>query len=536
MISNLVTAVFWRELKAIPRRRRFYMTRSSFLGVFALVILGGYYSGASSRSTTMGLQVFAALSMTALVFACLSSTATTAGLISRERQERTLGLLFLTDITGWEFLTGKLWIGMFSTLMSLLMLLPLFILAVSLGGVSTAQILLAYLLIVANILLGSSMGLFSGAVGKTERMTNGLIATLWGAYYGGVPLLLGAYFLLAEIRKWPKLDEELFLYVSPFAGMGSLIAGVPPAPVLINSIVALALSLPLLFAAHRILPRRITTTDAPPLLERIRDRLRGIPNARRWVVPEAITGNPVAWKDLHYLHGGRRGSWMKYAISTAIIVGILFFFWRAAKGDLDDLGWMLLISLLIYSALVFLFGSVNGFGQCFLRERRNRSMELLLTTDLTDEEIIAGKAMAVVRSLFPWLATGLLCTVILCVAVTTTSRTRVVNDFWMAVPGFVIKYVTTWFGYSALAMWISLRYQKSMAMAVGFTVACLWHSMALPMVVLVVSKLDVFSYADGTLAVYLLVLFDASVSVGMGLLFLSWIRHSFRALALKDPV
>ncbi|MCX6925574.1 MAG: ABC transporter permease, partial [Verrucomicrobia bacterium] len=91
-----------RELRVASRRPGTYWVRSG--AGLAIIIIGTWfflmYSGLASQEIAMGL--FMILTGSALLYSVLSGMWFTADCLSEEKREGTLGLLFLTDLKGYD--------------------------------------------------------------------------------------------------------------------------------------------------------------------------------------------------------------------------------------------------------------------------------------------------------------------------------------------------------------------------------------------------------------------------------------------------
>src|SRR5262245_50931726 len=97
-----------RELRVASRRPATYWLRFILGGaVFALWFLLLMF-GPAGLLPSRGLMVFRTLATIAFGFALLSGPLLTADSLSRERREGTLGLLFLTELHGYDVVFGKL--------------------------------------------------------------------------------------------------------------------------------------------------------------------------------------------------------------------------------------------------------------------------------------------------------------------------------------------------------------------------------------------------------------------------------------------
>ena len=99
-----------RELRAAARRPATYWTRLAFaavgVGIVSLALL--FAVVAETARSRAGGNLFKFLSLLALGFSGLAGVFLTADCLSEEKREGTLGLLFLTDLNGYDIVFGKL--------------------------------------------------------------------------------------------------------------------------------------------------------------------------------------------------------------------------------------------------------------------------------------------------------------------------------------------------------------------------------------------------------------------------------------------
>ena len=103
-----VLPIVERELRVAARRRFTYWIRVVLaLGVMGI---GGWVLLAAGSRTPprVGAGMFVAMSICAFGYCLLAGLWTTADCLSREKREGTLGLLFLTDLKGYDIVLGKL--------------------------------------------------------------------------------------------------------------------------------------------------------------------------------------------------------------------------------------------------------------------------------------------------------------------------------------------------------------------------------------------------------------------------------------------
>src|ERR1700731_2370178 len=98
-----------RELRVAARLTATYRNRMIVAGVVTLVgILMMLIGGLGSAPSEVGAGIFRTLVGLALSFCFFEGVRKTADCISEEKREGTLGLLFLTDLKGYDIVLGKL--------------------------------------------------------------------------------------------------------------------------------------------------------------------------------------------------------------------------------------------------------------------------------------------------------------------------------------------------------------------------------------------------------------------------------------------
>lgn len=128
-----------RELSVASRRSGTYSARvgaAALVGGILLAMVGTILGSA----TWVSVVTFKFLTLA--IFACclLSGVYYTADALSRERREGTLGLLFLTDLRGYDVVLGKLAVTSLNACFALLAVVPFLAVPIMMGGVSIADL------------------------------------------------------------------------------------------------------------------------------------------------------------------------------------------------------------------------------------------------------------------------------------------------------------------------------------------------------------------------------------------------------------
>src|SRR5882672_3391259 len=97
-----------RELRVASRRRATYWVRSG--AALTLIVLGVWFFLVMRHEPPheVGLVSFRILAGASVLYCLLSGVRATADCLSQEKREGTLGLLFLTDLKGYDVVFGKL--------------------------------------------------------------------------------------------------------------------------------------------------------------------------------------------------------------------------------------------------------------------------------------------------------------------------------------------------------------------------------------------------------------------------------------------
>lgn len=162
--------VVHRELLTASRRRGTYNARVG-TALVALVAMVWFYlvNGSVGPASSLGKSLFNALSIFAFISASFSGCWLTSDCVSSEKREGTLGLLFLTDLKGFDILIGKLTSSSFASFYSLLAILPLLSMSIVLGGVTLKDVGQVGLLLANTMFFSLAAGLFVSTFSQSER-------------------------------------------------------------------------------------------------------------------------------------------------------------------------------------------------------------------------------------------------------------------------------------------------------------------------------------------------------------------------------
>src|SRR5213594_4042854 len=128
-----------RELRVTARRRGTYWNRALSALAAILIFGGALIFEAQTPPKELGKEVFNILSGLFLLSSLAAGVRYTADCLSEEKREGTLGLLFLTDLRGYDVVLGKLIGTSIRSAFGLFAIFPILGLPLLLGGVSVDE-------------------------------------------------------------------------------------------------------------------------------------------------------------------------------------------------------------------------------------------------------------------------------------------------------------------------------------------------------------------------------------------------------------
>ena len=391
-----------------PKRPKTFVARSVYvLSLFTLLctgylVLDGSRSLAtSSDSARFGGWMFTLLApLQLLVLASLAAVGAAAS-VAQEKDRRTLILLLLTRLSGFEIVVGKLGATLLAPFTLLLGGLPLFLTLPLLGGVSPVQVFGVFVVTAVTVLLAGSVGTVVGL--WREKTFQAIAMTVLG---------LLAYLGIGEIvaSQWIEVPSVVQFSVSP---VRALAAAASPLSILSSetftaltffvgfttlfSFVVLAIGI---WRVRIWNPSRELRLKATEEEEKEDSEVKQISWRAR--EPKRVWNNPVLWREVRTWAYGRKVVIIRVVFSllfclVAAVVqaqisdGIAYEaggrIGRALPSATLPMAGLGVISLVLVNAL-----SVNSVTN----ERDGLALDLLLVTDLSPREFVFGKLLGVV--------------------------------------------------------------------------------------------------------------------------------------------
>ncbi len=158
-----------RELRENSRRRGTYWLRVRVAFQALLIGLAGYVINLLNPQIKLGTVLFWGLSGVSMIFCLLAGRRSTADCLSQEKREGTLGLLFLTDLKGYDVVLGKLAATSISGFYALMAIFPVLAIPLLAGGMTNGELWRMALVLVNTFFLSLAIGLFASALSRDYR-------------------------------------------------------------------------------------------------------------------------------------------------------------------------------------------------------------------------------------------------------------------------------------------------------------------------------------------------------------------------------
>lgn len=181
--------VITRELQVQARQpatnRMRWIAAAAVIALAGLLMIVGGYASPQERAKL----IFVIISIICLGGAMLAGVFQTADCLSEERREGTLGLLFLTDLKGYDIVLGKLASTSLQSFYNFLAIVPILALPLLMGGMTVGEFWRVTLVLVVTLYLSLAVGMFISAVSQEARGAMGSTFLVMLALAGLMPVL-----------------------------------------------------------------------------------------------------------------------------------------------------------------------------------------------------------------------------------------------------------------------------------------------------------------------------------------------------------
>ena len=388
-----------RELRVAARRRSTFWLRSvTAAAAMGLVLLLTVVTPSRLSSHALGRLLFSWESALAFAFCLFAGAFLTADCLSFEKREGTLGLLFLTDLRGYDLVLGKLTATSVQAVYALAAMFPMLAIPVLMGGVTGGEVARVMEVLLMTLFLSLAVGMIVSAHGRESRTT--LLAALGIlVILGGLsPVLMFLEMVLAG-RGGPA---EPWLLATPvgtliWAYEGSYARGYR-LPFWISSGVFWGLAIGALGVASLAIKRAHHEKAVPARRAGVRtfwQRLRWANPPARPGTRRGLNGNPFLWLCCR----DRLARVLAWAVVISLGGIWLCFFGVAGMGQRGSLEVAYGISMIVAFLLHLGFKAVVALeaGRRFSEDKQSGALELLLVTPLPPRAIVHGQWLALRR-------------------------------------------------------------------------------------------------------------------------------------------
>jgi ABC-type transport system involved in multi-copper enzyme maturation permease subunit len=388
--------VFAYERITASRRWQGYALRSCFVAALLCALYVVRVSPRAPATTTLrGLAqmaefFFLAVSGTQLALVLLVAPAATAGAICFDRARGTLSHMLMTDLSDGEIVLGKLAARLVPVLSLLACVLPVMELLALLGGVDPAALLGGFAVSVGVAVLGCSLAMFFSLwVGKTHEALMGTYS-VWSLW-----LLAGPIFDLVTSRIGPVWGKPLrtmdpfFLALAPYWWPKSVTSSdylwFLGATVSLSMVLAGGTVVWLRWACLR---EKVAKKPRPGATNQIMGLWRTFYEKVPLVRP-SLDGNPVLWREWHRSRPSRFSVIVAAVFAgMSLLCSMMVIIWPGGA----SCAWVNALQV----SIGFLLLSVAA-ATSLAEERARGSLDLLLSTPLSNREIVLGKWLGAYR-------------------------------------------------------------------------------------------------------------------------------------------
>ena len=397
-------ALFTRSLREDAHGAATYWARAA-LATFILLVLAGLaatksWVGAPGKNFFIGIVSLQAISITLVGLSYFGSA------ITEEKEEQTLGLLRMTDLNPLSILLGKSTSRLGGALLLLTAQFPFTIFAVTLGGVSLGQITATYCTLGAYTFLLCNVALLGSVIARRTAGAATFTILVTGSLLGIGPLLGSWNKHLAQhgihLGLGPLADT--LWKATPLARLIEILGtGFSGSPAGWQVITNLALGIIFFLLAWAAFGRFCDRAPA--------EGGGGTVNAPRQVLglrlgrPARPRAHALAWKDFHFLTGGRIGLIVRTLFYGGAIV-LAYADMLKTKGGVGFSGVGSLASSIFSIDLAVMASRIFG------NEIREQTLSSLAGLPLSIRQIAYQKARAYVIVALPGALAVLICGVL----------------------------------------------------------------------------------------------------------------------------
>lgn len=416
--GGMLGPVFNREASVVPKRAATYLTRGIYLMTLFLLLSTGYLVLDGSRSLVansdtakFGGWMFRLLAPLQLVILSALAAVGSASNVAQEKDRRTLLLMLMTRLSGFEIVAGKATATLLSPLTLLVISLPLFLTLPLMGGVSPNQVFAVYLVTLVSILVSAAMGTVVALWREKTFQSIALTVLALLLLVAGGEIVSGLGDRYSQWATAISAPRALIAATNSHAGVASLMQTGAGWFVIFGSglaaaVIAIGITQVRVWNPSREV--RLKAPDPETSEEHQRDRavdaeVQSTEGPASWKVrqPRHVWDNPILWREVRTWAYGRKILLIRavFVLIFALIASAVWYqvqsgvamepsgrIGRAFPAVTIPVAVLGVISLVLVNALAVT--SITG-------ERDGLALDLLLVTDLRPREFIFGKLLGV---------------------------------------------------------------------------------------------------------------------------------------------
>jgi len=404
MVLKRFLPVVSRELREASRQKATYWNRVVAVSVALMIFFLFWLAMRREPAHELGKALFYSLSALAGMI-CLLAGSGVADSISREKREGTLGLLFLTNLSGYDVVAGKISAGSLGAAYRVIAILPIMAIGFLFGGVEFEMYVRVVFACANSMLLSLALAAY-----WSSRLTTSWASILaWLATMAflvvGIPF--GAGLVASSIPYFHLTQDLLPYYLSIFTLSPGFTAVMAVGPKLYFGQfyylfwVSLIVQHLIAWRAFHLASKRTESIWREQELEltrhnrgrKLKDLLKRLFHWLRWRHQPVLNEEPISW----LVRRSRLGLNVTLIIfaATTVIFTLGWFLdpndWRDSDG----------YSFIMTMTHLWLLGWMAGEAATWIfRDRQSGAMELILATPLQVRDILSEHFRGINRKLF----------------------------------------------------------------------------------------------------------------------------------------
>lgn len=444
-----------RELRVSARNAKLYWGRCAAAGVALAVGAWLWLTRiAGNNAAANATAIFSTLSTLSFIYCLFLGIFLTADAISEEKREGTLGLLFLTDLRGYDVAFGKLAAHSLRAVYSVIAIFPILTIPLLLGGIEFAEVSRMALVLLDTLGLSLTVGLVVSTWSKNDRKAQLGAFCVIVFITGVLPGILG---LLRNRYRLP-IPKEAYVFTPAFTFATAYDRGFKGSETLfwLSAAVVHVLSW-ICFIAAAIAVRTVWQ-DRPGASERswrarYRRWQRGSPMRRKRYRETLLGANAYYWLSArdrlkpHYV--------LWFLCGCGLCWCVLWFYNGKQMFELEA---FFACSIILHTALKVWFAAEAG--RQFHEDRRSSALELTLSTPLPVREVIEGQFLALFRQ-FGAAVAILLAFDVAGIIIGARMRFGMDTEWILTWVAMIVIFLVDIATLSAYGMWLGLSKRKS---------------------------------------------------------------------------